>query len=412
MKEDNKMDLSRRNSANFTPNYLPSMRDANHGNNTEIADLKRQINELKELMRSQTNMSTPVDTDNQSTFEEVSSGVTFRDIQQAKNIYTVPSKNNKTRNQMFQYYSSHDSADMEKEVLRKIRQPLEVKYTRVKRKQVVQQPEELTASQTDSNAEKLNKEDNINKVVEEKIAIPSIQQENSTTSREQMDLNPKNKIESQERKIKQQEASSAQPQTEQNNKVDQNNQLVESTTKQFVTNNKQETIVENTAGQERQQVPEEKPIKNNYDNKLTQDNLSDEPSNNLDTDNIQESIENQQAVISQDHLSTDDNQVAKPSTNAEDMSDRTDAKIDRLDIQGSKHTIEESSLTQESSIGEGQSSNVETFNTNVDPTVDPSASQQQIESEKEMSNDSFSEQDQTNNHYKKSVFEYIWNKIK
>src|SRR5690606_5127757 len=116
------------------------------------------------------------------------------------------------------------------------------------------------------------------------------------------------------------------------------------------------------ANPENKQNPSvEQSTENNRENTVIQEKPSDGPSTDLSHANMkQEKMdenvtiqENQQANSVEEHLSADDNQLANPLTNADDMHNRADEMIDSLDNQGLKPTTEATSIDErQSSDGE------------------------------------------------------------
>lgn len=137
MSEDYKNELSKGKSAKVTNDVFPPQQGTLQNEKTEIADLKSQLHELRELMEMQKDIQATRDTNhNDTSYQEDTGLVTFRDIQKARNIYSVPEKSNRTKSQMYHYLSSNDSPEMGKQQPTTYRQPLEVNYVK---KEVVKQ---------------------------------------------------------------------------------------------------------------------------------------------------------------------------------------------------------------------------------------------------------------------------------
>ncbi len=111
-----------------TRNDFLSRDETSPSQHKELADLKSQIYELRELMETQKNNSTTGGMSPSSNQQEDSGFVTFRDIQQARSIYSMPENNHRGKNQMYHYISTNEHSDLSKKQTPTYRQPLEIQY--------------------------------------------------------------------------------------------------------------------------------------------------------------------------------------------------------------------------------------------------------------------------------------------
>src|SRR5690625_5050648 len=104
MNDDSKVNRSQENIPNLTNELLSSDQETHQEENLEIAELKKQIHELKALIEMQKDDSSHYNTTDPNDQNKKRDVVTFRDIQRASSIHSVPSSNKRHKNQMFHYY--------------------------------------------------------------------------------------------------------------------------------------------------------------------------------------------------------------------------------------------------------------------------------------------------------------------